>query len=229
MKILENTLRSHRKRVDILFTKFISSREIAKQEQNHLEKAEQFETDAIAAQDIAQNIAQQIQAQAHKQITGVVTNSLDAVFEEPYTFDIRFERKRGKTDAVLLFRRGELKVDPLSASGGGVVDIAAFALRLACLVLSCKPRMDRVLILDEPFKFVSKEFRERVRVMMGELSAQLGIQFIMVTHIDELETGKIIKLKKSQKECKKLTIGSEPVEESVRRFKKATRRSRKSC
>lgn len=194
--MIPRSLVSYRKRTDKLFAKFSTVRDIAKREKTQLAIAEQFEKDALAAQAIAQEIAQDIQSQAHKQITGVVSNSLEAVFEEPYSFDIKFERKRGKTDAILLFRRDDLEVDPLSASGGGVVDVAAFALRLSCLVLSCKPRLDRILILDEPFKFVSQEFRSRVRAMMNGLSDQLGIQFIMVTHIDELETGKILKMKK---------------------------------
>jgi len=86
-----------------------------------------------------------------------------------------------------------VEVDPLSASGGGVVDVAAFALRLSCLCLS-KPKRRHLLVLDEPFKFVSEEYRHRIRGMMEKLSEEMGVQIIMVTHIKELETGKVIRL-----------------------------------
>lgn len=203
--MITHTLSNHRKTVDKLWTRFQAAKELARNEAERFTTAQQFEVDATAAQEIAQNIAQEIQRQAHSQITGVVSNSLEVVFDEPYQFDVKFERKRGKTDAILIFRRNDLEVDPLSASGGGVVDVAALALRLSCMVLSCKPRLRKVLIMDEPFKFVSEEFRERVRAMLEGLSKQLKIQFIMVTHINELETGTIIRLKKSESVLKKIT------------------------
>jgi len=47
---------------------------------------------------------------------------------------------------------------------------------------------------DEPFKFVSAGYRDGVRAMLQMLAAELGIQFIMVTHIPELRCGKIIEI-----------------------------------
>jgi len=146
-----------------------------------------------AAQEILQLIAQAVQQQAHERLSSVVSQCLESVFEDPYQFHIEFERTRGRTWARLRFRRRELDADPLSAAGGGVVDIAAFALRVACLMLH-RPRLSKVVVLDEPFKFVSSQYRENVRAMLEELAKDLGVQIIMVTHIEELETGKIIEL-----------------------------------
>lgn len=145
------------------------------------------------AQEILQLLAQAIQQQAHTRIAQVVSRCLAAVFDDPYEFKIVFERKRGKTEASLRFVRGDLEVDPLTSAGGGMVDVASFALRLACLILS-QPKQSRVIILDEPFKFVSAEFRSDVREMLEQLSADMGVQIIMITHIEELETGKVIEL-----------------------------------
>ncbi len=113
--------------------------------------------------------------------------------DEAYEFKILFERKRGRTEATLRFVRNGLEVDPLSASGGGIVDVAAFALRVACLMLH-RPRLSKLVVLDEPFKFVSKEYRDNVRSMLEELAKDLGLQILLVTHIDELETGKVIEV-----------------------------------
>jgi len=149
---------------------------------------------AEEARDIAQGIAETIQQEAHAKISSVVSTCLSTVFpDDPYTFKVIFESKRHKTQAKLVFERNGIEVDPLSASGGGVVDVASFALRLACLLLN-KPALQRVLVLDEPFKFVSEGYQPLVRQMLEDLESKLNIQIIMVTHIPALITGKRIEL-----------------------------------
>lgn len=145
------------------------------------------------AQELLQLVAQAVQQRAHERVSTVVSSCLSTVFEDPYEFKILFERKRGRTEASLRFTRRGLDVDPLSASGGGVVDVAAFALRAACLMLH-RPRLSKLIVLDEPFKFVSEEFHPNIRSMIEQLAEDLGLQIIFVTHIHELETGKIIRL-----------------------------------
>lgn len=157
---------------------------------------EDLETERTARQEarsVVTNIAQQVQENAHQQIAAVVTSALEAVFDDPYEFVIRFERKRNRTEAVLEFTRDDNPVNPLEAAGGGVVDVAAFALRVACMTLS-KPRIRSLLVLDEPFRFVSRNYRERLRDLIQTLSERLEIQFVIVTHIDELELGKVVRL-----------------------------------
>lgn len=160
-------------------------------------KREELEACGIAlqniarAQEIVQTIARTIQEEVHGQIAAIVTQCLEIVFEEPYTFKILFEQKRNRTEARLVFERNGLEIDPMSAAGGGVVDVAAFALRLACLVLH-KPKLNRVLILDEPFKYVSQEYLPNVCEMLEKLSLEMRVQIIMVTHIGMLRTGKVI-------------------------------------
>ena len=99
----------------------------------------------------------------------------------------------------LLSEKGEVKFNGdeienvLNSDSGGVVEVAAFALRLSCLILS-KPSLRRIIILDEPFKYVSEEYRENIRLLLEGLSRDFKVQFIMVTHITELQTGKVIRL-----------------------------------
>ena len=164
-----------------------------KTEQKKCSEAQDEHLDAVDAQHVIQAIAKGIQESAHKQIAGVVSRCLEAVFDEPYKFKMNFELKRGRTEVALVFERLGMEVDPMDASGGGVVDVAAFALRCACLVLS-RPKLRRILVMDEPFKFVSEIYRPRVREMIDALSVDLNIQFVIVTHISELETGKVVRL-----------------------------------
>lgn len=170
-----------------------SLRTSVKEEKDELLNAQQAHEHAIAAQAILTELARKVQAQAHKRISQVVSTCLDAIFDDPYEFRISFELKRGRTEAKLRFHREGNEVSPMDASGGGAVDVAAFALRAACVVLH-RPRLQKVLVLDEPFKFVSRDYRPAVRAMLEQVSRDLGMQIIIVTHDEALETGTVIEL-----------------------------------
>lgn len=168
-------------------------RKSRKQARLELEQERSNRQNVLQAQSILQGIAQSVQQLAHQKIAEIVSSCLSSVFDEPYEFKIYFEQKRGKTEARFRFIRGTLDVDPITASGGGVVDVAAFALRVACLLLH-RPRLRRVIVLDEPFKFVSSQYRENVREMLESLANNMGLQIIMVTHDEALETGTVIEI-----------------------------------
>lgn len=150
-------------------------------------------TDAEQARCILQEVSQAVQQMAHSRIAEVVSRCLEAVFDDPYEFRIKFDTKRGRTEAQLVFVRDGVEVDPMSASGGGVVDVASFALRLACLSLS-RPPLRKLLVLDEPFKFVSQEYRRRIRVLLETLAKEMEFQFFFVTHIPDLQCGKVVSI-----------------------------------
>lgn len=188
-----NRLSFARQKVDKLLSDLERSKARCHEEKRAVGAAKEKVRISTEAQKIIQTAAQEIQQRAHHQIARIVTESLEAIFDDPYKFKILFEKKRGRTEARLVFDREGMEVDPLTASGGGVVDIAAFTLRLSCLMLN-KPPLRRILVLDEPFRFVSPEYRGAVRKLLEELSESLQIQIILTTHMEELQTGKIIRL-----------------------------------
>lgn len=191
MRVTTSDLRS-------IVNKNLSSFEVTKQvfvkSKKELKETEETMEAIEQAQAIAQLAAQQIQRQAHDKIAGVVSRCLETVFGEKYEFQIIFERKRGKTEARLAFVKDGEELDGVSAVGGGVVDVASFALRLSCLVLST-PAVRRVMVLDEPFKWLSREYLGRVAELLQSLAEEMDVQFIMVTHIPELQMGKVVTLK----------------------------------
>ena len=147
------------------------------------------------ARSIAQEVGLAIEQKVHNQISVVVTDCIQNVFGPDYSFMILFERKRGRTEAkpILRFKDHEIE-DPLNEDSGGVCDVAAFALRLSCMVL-IKPPLQRTLILDEPFKNVhSEEYRSNIRHMLNQLAKQFKVQFIMVTGTTDFITGIEVKL-----------------------------------
>lgn len=147
--------------------------------------------DLDTATRITQSVAQSVQDEAHARLASIVTRCMQ-VFDDPYTFHIRFDRKRGKTEARLVFERDGVEFDPLRSSGGGVIDVAAFALRLSALTLQARSRM--VLFLDEPFRFVPVHLRDGVRELVEWVSKELDCQILMVTHEEALQVGKVVEL-----------------------------------
>lgn len=159
-----------------------------------LERSRELLAAVERAQKILQELAAGLQERAHKNIATLVSQCLTAVFDDPYEFRITFEQKRGKTEAHLVFLREGEEVNPLKASGGGVVDVASFALRLSCVLLA-KPKVRKLIVLDEPFKFLSEEYVLRVRAMLDRLAKDLRVQFIIVTHLQALKGANSITLR----------------------------------
>lgn len=170
-----------------------------KREKGILQESKDKLKSSLEAQKFVQQIAQTVQHQAHRRIADIVTECLESVFEEEsYEFRIDFEQKRGKTEAKLLFVKDNKEIDPISSAGGGIIDVAAFALRLACLILA-QPHKRKFLCLDEPFKMLSVEYHEKVRDLLISLSMRLGVQILMVTHAKGLKVGKVLEIETKRK------------------------------
>lgn len=181
-------------KIDRLKTRHDFAVEAVTQERRQLKKAKQQLKAVTEAQQLAQGVAQIVQQQAHQRIAGVVTRCLSSVFgEDAYEFQIQFDRKRGKTEACLIFLRDGQERHPLRSSGGGVVDCASFALRLSCMLLS-KPQTRKLLVLDEPWKHLSEEYRPLIRQMVETLAQEMGVQIILVTHSEDFKIGKVIEI-----------------------------------
>lgn len=136
-------------------------------------------------------MVQGLQAATHARLADVVSRCLVAVFgPDAYRFVILFE---GKGKVRFAFERGGEQFDPDDQVGGGVLDVAAFALRVAAVVAT---RSAKVLVLDEPFRFVSRQYRPAVADLLSVVSQEFGIQIIQVTHASEMIAGVVIRVGK---------------------------------
>lgn len=162
------------------------------------------------AQVFLQTVAQSTQEKLKFQVEDIVNLALETCFPNEYTFKINFKMSRGKTEAELKFysQRTELPIDPMNASGGGVVDLTSFALRIASWVL--ERETDNVIILDEPFRFVSRDLVDRAGKILKVLSEKMNLQIILVTHIPELVevADRIFEVKKNSDGFSKIIIRS---------------------
>ena len=146
------------------------------------------------AREIAECVARTLETAAHDRISGLVTMCLETVFGDEYKFRIDFVKCRGKTEAKLvLIKNGNELTDVLNSDSGGVADVAAFALRVSCLLMTT-PAPRKLLVLDEPFKFVSEEYKPAVVELLDKIATDLGVQIIMVTHDQEYKIGKVVTL-----------------------------------
>ncbi len=149
------------------------------------------------AADCVQKVSEAIQTRVHKQVAGVVTRCLAAVFDKPYQFDIRFVKRRGRTEADLVLLQDGLELtDPMNQAGGGVLDVASFALRLVALILT-QPKKRRLLVMDEPYRHAKppEVLAPRICALLETLSREMKVQIILIPSIDRYyQIGKVIDL-----------------------------------
>lgn len=192
------SLREAREQINRVRAQYELAKNKVESEQAELQKGKEVSQDSGRAVCVTQNVSEGIQQHAHSQIAKIVNRCLEAVFGDIYDFTIDFRQSRGRTEAHLLLRSrlsssdGQ-EFDPLESVGGGVVDVLGFALRLSALMLSV-PKKRRFLALDEPMKMLSREYRPKMRELLEALCREFDIQILMVTHHQDLLSGKIVEI-----------------------------------
>ena len=188
-------LELYRRRIDSLLERRRQLLSSIKTEKRAVKEVANRLDSVVEAQVIVQRIAQGIQQQVHERISRVVIRCLAAVFDDPYQFSIRFDRKRGKTEAVKVFSRDGMELDePLGEIGGGAVEVAALGMRVSAILMS-RPEVRRLLVLDEPFKSVrGRGNRARTKVMLERLAEDLGLQVILNTDVQEFQLGTVVEM-----------------------------------
>jgi len=149
-----------------------------KQNRKHVKNLEK-------AHEIVKLVGGETQQQLHYHISDITSLALESVFENPYKLILDFVERRGKVECDLLFARDDTIIKPKRASGFGALDITSLALRVACWSMK-SPRTRPVIILDEPFRNLSKKYHEQASKMIKEISDKLGVQFIISTHTPAL-------------------------------------------
>jgi DNA repair exonuclease SbcCD ATPase subunit len=161
---------------------------------SELKEAKQESVALDEASLILEKVASYVQRQWYEQLGSVVTRCIQSVFgTDSYEFRLIFKHLANRTQVEMVFEKDEEVYDPMSSTGGGVVDIAAFALRVASLMMAAKTQR-KILILDEPFRFVSAGYRYKVAALLEVMSVEFGIQVLMITHMEEIQAGTVIQL-----------------------------------
>lgn len=138
-------------------------------------------SDLEEALDVMNTVGVLSQKEYKNVIEELVTQALQFVFGDSYSFEIDSTISRNQPeDNMYVVQDGEkylLKDDEL---GFGVIDIVSLALRVVCWAI-CHTRTEGVFWLDEPLKNLDNARFELVDRMLHQLSKMLGLQFIIVT------------------------------------------------
>jgi len=132
------------------------------------------------ARTIVQIVAEQTQKQIEYHISNLVSLALASVFPEPYEFKVSFIQRRNKTECDLLFIKNEKSTDDiLFTGGGGVADIASFALKIALWSIK---KTRPVMLVDEPTKYLhSLISQEKTSELFKMISDELKVQIILIS------------------------------------------------
>jgi DNA repair exonuclease SbcCD ATPase subunit len=192
---MQTSCHEFRKQLNSKLLHYQSVQTSLQREKESLRQSQQKKEISAQANTILQAVFAQIQENVHRTISDIVSRCLKAIFgEEAYEFKIAFEQKRNKIEAEIQFIKNNEIFHPLTQAGGGVLDVAAAGLRLSAILLTQVDQKRRILILDEPFRFLSAEYRPKIRDLIQQLAEELDFQFIMITHAHELEIGDVIRI-----------------------------------
>lgn len=177
--------------IEQLKTKFIGFKSELKLTLNSLDEKEKnfisirdYNDNLVKARIIISEAGKFTQTYLKEYIEEMVTTALQAVFEEEYRFIVDFDIKRNRPEAKISLKIHGEEVDPKDSVGGGVLDVASFALRIVLYSIQ-NPKSNNVIILDEPLKFLHGKMENAMK-MIKDLSKKLGIQFIIVSQIPEI-------------------------------------------
>ncbi|MCK8817761.1 ATP-binding protein [Natroniella sulfidigena] len=135
---------------------------------------------------LLQETSEYAREQAKQQIEALVTQALQYVFGDEFSFEIELKESRNQPAAefYVVSQRGDYKLrnKPQDARGGGVVDVVSLALRVAILQSYQHPPLAGPLVLDEPAKHVSEEYIVNVTQFLKKVSEMFDRQVIVVTH-----------------------------------------------
>lgn len=129
--------------------------------------------------------SEKARAVAKEVIEGVTTQSLQQIFDDGRTVSIKLGTKAGQPTADLFVMHGGDDTDPAKEEGGGVADIVSSA---AFLALSDLMNGVAPFFLDEPNKYVSRDFSVPTGNFFGEIADYTGRQMFMNTHDEHLKT-----------------------------------------
>lgn len=120
-------------------------------------------------------------------IESLVNKILKYIYaEQKIEFQLKVEEKRGRTEFAPVILAEGIERNPEDDEAGGAVDLISLGMRIIFSFLQ-KKKSRPVFILDEPLKFIgSGEMMERAGQMLKEISELFHIQFIIVTHDEEL-------------------------------------------
>lgn len=136
-----------------------------------------------------QSLSDETRKQILGSISSIVTDALQKIKDPNLEFRMLLSTERNQIDVEfkIFDKAANQEYDVLNSCGGSIADIITFPLRIS-LLLKWSPALAPILILDENFKFVSVQDQEALAEFVRQVSEQLGIQTILVTHSERVSS-----------------------------------------
>lgn len=173
-----------RSKVDGLKTKRQSIlNAIQSNKQKETESVERYEA-ALKVRVLISEIAKESQDNIERGLSEIVSLGMCSIFPNPYEFKLSFQQRRNVLEADLIFIKDGEEFDNLpDDSGGGVLDVASFCLRVGLWAFT---NTRRTFIFDEPFSNLSRKYHPAASKLCKLLCDKLSIQIIMVSHSKDI-------------------------------------------
>lgn len=120
-----------------------------------------------------------------EKITSLISFGLNSILDRQgmeLKLDSRLQRGRQFYQFRLI--DNGMEIDPLKSCGGGVINILSILLRIVILSMSSNRKF---LVIDEGFANLSANHREKAVDFLKLAAQKLGVQFLIVTHQEELK------------------------------------------
>lgn len=130
------------------------------------------------------NLVKSKQEKITSKVSGITTKLLkSAGFDLTVKLDIVYKQKN--TGMILTYIDGDGNVfgDILYDKGGSICDLVSLGLRISFLLLK---GTNKILFLDEPFRFVDEDRIKFISKFLKSLSEELNIQMVIVTRDREI-------------------------------------------
>lgn len=132
---------------------------------------------------LLQKMSEEQRKLACKKFEELGTIALQFAISPDYEMQVEMTeiRKRPSVNVYIVKKSTGVKTDPLTANGGGIVDIISIAMRIVAMQIT-DPVIDGPIIIDEPFKMVSKEYIPMLAEFLKKIARDFNRQIILITH-----------------------------------------------
>ena len=161
---------------------------LEKQKEDLIEEIKEIDTnmyDVAEEKVLLEDSSEKARTIAKEVIEGVTTQSLQQIFNDGRTVSINLGTKAGQPTADLYVMHDGDDTDPAKEEGGGVADIISTAI---FMILSDLMKTMSPFFLDEPNKYVSRDYSIQTGNFLGSIADYTGRQMFMNTHDEHLKT-----------------------------------------
>ena len=124
-----------------------------------------------------------------KMFESLVTQALQAIFGEEYSFELESRFFRNQPEMEMFVLENGVRYSPKDEKGGAIIDVISFSARIVSWAIQ-EPKSQNILLLDEPFRCLHKDVLPFLARLMQDICDQLNLQIICITHEKELANGR---------------------------------------